>query len=87
MKNLKIIIVAAMAFITLGLLNLYTCYAEESPCLGCHADFKKPAKSTHAALGMGCQSCHKAVEGKSHPDQKGSMVTNTEYARTLLRLS
>lgn len=48
--------------------------AQENPCVACHADFNKPAKSVHAALGMGCASCHKAVEGKNHPDQKGSIV-------------
>lgn len=54
-------------------LNLRTVLAEESPCLGCHDQFKKAANSVHAALGMGCETCHQAVSGMSHPDQKGSM--------------
>ncbi|NWF75659.1 MAG: hypothetical protein HXY53_03640 [Nitrospirae bacterium] len=48
-------------------------YSEEQSCLQCHVDLKTPAKSVHAALGLGCQACHRTVEGKSHPDQKDSI--------------
>jgi len=48
--------------------------AQESPCLTCHLDFKKPAKSVHAAMGMGCETCHMKVQGKEHPQDKGSVV-------------
>jgi predicted CXXCH cytochrome family protein len=48
--------------------------AEENTCVACHGDVKKPAKSVHAAMKMGCSACHASVEGKSHPDQKGSIV-------------
>ncbi len=47
--------------------------AQESPCLTCHPDFKKPAKSVHAAMGMGCETCHMKVQGKEHPQDKGSV--------------
>jgi predicted CXXCH cytochrome family protein len=43
-----------------------------TPCLACHGALKE-AKNLHAPLAMGCDACHKAVEGKSHPS-KGSMV-------------
>jgi len=56
-----------------SLSNFQTVFADESPCLGCHDQFKKPGKSVHPALGMGCETCHQAVSGKSHPDEKGSM--------------
>lgn len=48
-------------------------FSQENPCLICHGQFKKPAKAVHAALGMGCETCHQAVEGLKHPQQKGSM--------------
>jgi predicted CXXCH cytochrome family protein len=48
--------------------------AEENACITCHEDVKKPAKSIHPALNMTCSACHKTIEGKSHPDQKGSIV-------------
>ena len=37
---------------------------------------KERAKSVHAAIALGCQSCHKPVEGKKHPGQKGSIILN-----------
>lgn len=68
-------LLTAIAFFLLvfSLLSLQAVSAEESPCLMCHDQFKKPAKTVHAALGMGCETCHKAAEGKSHPGDKGSM--------------
>ena len=48
--------------------------AQENPCVGCHPEFKQKFKSVHAALGMGCATCHKQVEGKNHPAEKGSIV-------------
>jgi predicted CXXCH cytochrome family protein len=32
------------------------------------------AKSVHAAVALGCPSCHKTVEGKTHPGQKDSII-------------
>lgn len=48
--------------------------AEEAACVACHADIVKPAKSVHSPTAMGCSTCHKLVEGKNHPEQKGSIV-------------
>jgi predicted CXXCH cytochrome family protein len=67
-------IILSIFFIPSGPFTLETHSAQESPCVGCHVDFKKSAKSVHAALGMGCAACHKAVEGKNHPAEKGSVI-------------
>lgn len=64
---------SAFPFLMFLLVGFSTVSAQESPCLGCHTQFKKPAKTVHAALGMGCESCHLAAEGAKHPAQKGSM--------------
>jgi predicted CXXCH cytochrome family protein len=55
------------------LLSVLPALSQESPCLICHGQFKRPAKAVHAALGMGCETCHQAVEGMKHPQQKGSI--------------
>jgi predicted CXXCH cytochrome family protein len=65
---------AGVFIFTFGLLTFAAYSAEENTCVACHEDVNKPAKSIHAALKMGCSACHKTVEGKSHPDQKGSIV-------------
>ncbi len=62
------ILVPALYF----LLNLQALAAEGNPCLTCHGDLKAQ-KTIHQPLAMGCEACHKAVEGKNHPE-KGSMV-------------
>lgn len=69
---LLVIIAAALS----GFLSLSEkdAFSAENPCLACHADFKKKFKSVHAALGMGCQTCHRQIEGKTHPAEKGSIV-------------
>jgi len=74
MKFLKILILlTAILFFAAPL--IYEAHSgEENPCVTCHADLKKPAKSVHAAIALGCSSCHKTVEGKSHPAQKGSII-------------
>lgn len=51
-----------------------TCAAQESSCIACHPKFKQKHKSVHAAVGMGCSTCHKAAAGKNHPSDKGSIV-------------
>lgn len=73
MKNLKLVVAMLIVFIAFGALTLRISSAEENSCLTCHSDLKKHAKNVHAAMGMGCAICHKRVEGKSHPDQKGSI--------------
>ncbi len=55
-------------------LSPHTCSAQDSSCTACHPKFKQKYKSVHAAVGMGCATCHKAAEGKSHPADKGSIV-------------
>lgn len=71
---LSILLTLSTLFIFFSSLSPKPCLAQENPCLSCHTKFKERAKSVHAALGLGCQTCHKQVEGKSHPDQKGSMI-------------
>ncbi|MEW6586320.1 MAG: cytochrome c3 family protein [Nitrospirota bacterium] len=48
--------------------------AEDTPCLECHVKFKEPAKNVHAALNMGCETCHRKEEGRTHPGEKKSIV-------------
>lgn len=54
------------------LLSVTSAFSEEN-CLSCHSQFKDPAKAVHAALGMGCETCHQSIEGMRHPEQKGGM--------------
>lgn len=74
MNLAKILLSLTAIIFTFGLLTFPSYSAEENPCVVCHTDLKKPAKSVHAALGMGCSACHKPVESKTHPDQKGSII-------------
>jgi predicted CXXCH cytochrome family protein len=74
MRKLGLVFIMALGYIMLVALTSQSYAAQENPCLTCHAKFKERAKSIHAAMGMGCEACHKAAEGKTHPDQKGSMV-------------
>ncbi|MFA4827980.1 MAG: cytochrome c3 family protein [Thermodesulfovibrionales bacterium] len=53
-------------------------FAEENPCLSCHSQYSKPAKVVHAALEMGCLTCHQPVPGMKHPQQKGSIKLSHE---------
>ncbi|MDL2718419.1 MAG: cytochrome c3 family protein, partial [Acidobacteriota bacterium] len=54
--------------------------AEDRPCASCHAEIEKPAKSVHAALGMGCDTCHQTVAGKAHPAEKKSIALTSKGA-------
>jgi len=74
LKLITILLYIMTVIFTFGLLTIPAYSADENPCIACHGDVKKPAKSVHAALEMGCSACHKSIEGKSHPDQKGSIV-------------
>lgn len=63
------------AFILLyGFIGVSPAVADESACLACHENFRKPARYVHTPFGMGCEACHKAVEGLSHPSDRGSIV-------------
>lgn len=46
---------------------------QNNPCLTCHVNFQKPDKYVHAALSTGCNTCHMAVPGKEHPQEKDSI--------------
>jgi predicted CXXCH cytochrome family protein len=74
MHLIKVLIFMTFIIFTLGLLTFPSYATEENACIECHEDLKKPSKSVHAVMKMGCSACHKSVEGKSHPDQKGSIV-------------
>ena len=56
------------------ILPCQTSLASEDPCLACHVKLKEPAKNVHAAMGIGCGTCHQKVEGKNHPDDKKSII-------------
>ena len=71
-KTARNYIVAILVPALYFLLNLQALAAEGNPCLTCHANVKAQ-KTIHQPLAMGCEACHKAVEGKTHPE-KGSMV-------------
>lgn len=73
MRKLGLILIIALVCIMLSALTSQSYAAQENQCLTCHTKFKEPAKSIHAAMGMGCEACHKPVEGMTHPDQKGSI--------------
>lgn len=74
MKIINIFSVFMMCIFAVLLFSFQPCFAEENPCLTCHGKIKQPAKSVHAAIALGCSSCHKSVEGKTHPGQKGSII-------------
>lgn len=74
MNVVKAFIFAAIAVIVFGSATPETFSAEENPCLKCHTKFREPAKSVHAALALGCQTCHTTAEGKKHPEQKDSII-------------
>lgn len=59
--------------IILSFLYIKTVYAQDNPCLSCHSKLKERAKSVHAAIALGCQTCHETVEGKNHPQEKNSI--------------
>jgi len=74
MKQQQKLFILALILFIFGLLHVQTVSAEENPCLACHANLKEPAKYLHAALKTGCETCHRKEEGKSHPEQKKSIV-------------
>lgn len=74
MRMPKLFTVMSVAFTVCFFITLTAYSAEQTKCLECHAEMAQTAKSVHAALGLGCQTCHKPAEGKSHPDQKESIV-------------
>ncbi|MBI5206028.1 MAG: hypothetical protein HZA11_14035 [Nitrospirae bacterium] len=61
-----------------SLLSISPAFAEENPCLSCHSQYSKTAKVVHAALEMGCDTCHQPVKGMKHPQQKGSIKLSHE---------
>ena len=73
-QSRSIIIFAAIAVIAFESATPGTCSAEEKPCMKCHTKFREPAKSVHAALASGCQTCHTTAKGKKHPVQKNSII-------------
>jgi len=74
MRTIKLLTFLSIFLGTFCLLTFQSYSAEEDPCLTCHVKLTQKAKSVHAAVSLGCQSCHKTVEGKTHPGQKGSIV-------------
>jgi len=68
-----IAISSLVSFIATAFFFCTSATAEDNPCLACHAKIKEP-QFVHAAVALGCQTCHKPVEGKSHPAEKQSIV-------------
>ena len=64
MKKFRLIVIVATVFIMLGVLTSRSYAAQENQCLTCHTKFKERAKSIHAAMGMGCEACHKPWKAK-----------------------
>jgi len=73
MKPFKLLIILTFLLLPFGFLTFQAYSAAENPCLTCHVDLKEPAKSVHAPLSMGCETCHMTVQGKEHPQQKDSI--------------
>jgi predicted CXXCH cytochrome family protein len=73
MNSHKTVPILRLIILTFVLFYINIAWAEENPCLKCHVKLKEP-KNIHAPLSMGCEACHKAVEGKNHPEQKGSII-------------
>ena len=69
-----LLIVLGLFFLLSDPFTPQTYSAQENPCVACHPEFKQKFKSVHAALGMGCATCHKEVAGKNHPAEKDSIV-------------
>jgi predicted CXXCH cytochrome family protein len=78
MKIFKISVCFFFLFLVFETIGNIALAAEENLCLVCHTDFTKPAKSKHGPVKMGCNNCHQKVEGKTHPDQKGSIRLTQE---------
>ena len=74
MNCIKLVLYVTVIICSFGVLAVPAYSAGEDACIGCHGDVKKSAKSVHPAMNMGCSACHKSVQGKSHPDQKASIV-------------
>lgn len=74
MKPISCLIFIAVLCFMICFFPLASYAVDENTCIACHADLNKPGKSVHPAVKMGCSACHKSVEGKNHPDQKGSVV-------------
>lgn len=74
MRFIKIIFCYLAMCAAIAFISSQADAAEANPCITCHAKLQKPAKSVHAAIALGCSACHKPVEGKTHPGQKGSIV-------------
>lgn len=73
MRTLRKFIFITVIFAILGLLTVPAYSADQNQCISCHVKFKERAKSVHAALALGCSSCHESVAGMTHPGQKGSI--------------
>jgi len=54
-------------------LNMQTAFAEEPDCLMCHEPLSKK-KVVHAALQMGCPTCHTAIDASDIPHKKTNKI-------------
>jgi predicted CXXCH cytochrome family protein len=74
MNYSKSIIIRLFIIIACTVISNSIFAAAENPCLDCHDKFRTRVKSVHAAMALGCPSCHTTVAGKTHPGQKESIV-------------
>jgi predicted CXXCH cytochrome family protein len=72
-RTLRKLIFITVIFAILGLVTVPAYSADQTQCISCHVKCKERAKSVHAALALGCASCHESVAGMTHPGQKGSV--------------
>jgi predicted CXXCH cytochrome family protein len=70
---LKIIMAAASFLLTFEFFNLQTSFAEQPDCLMCHEPLSKE-KVVHAALQMGCPTCHSAIDATDIPHKKTNKI-------------
>jgi len=73
MRSSKILQMVFFLSVSWVIVSFTNAVAEENPCITCHSEYQQPAKSVHAAVKLGCATCHKVQEGMSHPGQKGSI--------------
>jgi predicted CXXCH cytochrome family protein len=72
-STIKISSILIFLFFIFGPSQSWAFSVGETPCLTCHMELSKPAKSVHAVMASGCYICHRLVEGKNHPEQKDSI--------------
>lgn len=69
MMRFRTVVAALSVFLLLS----FGALAQEADCLKCHAKKLKSGKVVHAAMDMGCATCHSGIDARKVPHKK----TNT----------